>query len=314
MIDSLKNQGIDFKIWILCLSEKTKEIIDSVGCDEIETFSLEVLEKEKPELLRARTNRKISEYYFTLSPFWPRWLLENYSELKSITYLDSDLEFFSNPEILHQEVGSSSIGIIEHRFHPSADKSNLYGKFNVGWIYFKNDKTAIKCLEQWEKNCLNWCKDRPENGKFADQKYLDSWPDDFKNTHIIRNSGANIAPWNINSHVIKKEKDILISDNDKIVFYHFNIKAIDSEHLSTSLDNYKVPYDVKKDLIKCFYIPYVIKLLKKEKQLFDYGFQLNAFKSTRDYTNIDKHKQIGLTLDQRIKNGEVIRIDELKIT
>ena len=64
--------------------------------------------------------------------------------------------------------------------------------------YLSPDDVGKKCLHEWMQQCLEWCFDRYEDGKFADQKYLDSWPEKFKNHLVIsKNLGVGIAPWNI---------------------------------------------------------------------------------------------------------------------
>ena len=200
MIESLLRHQSNSEIWVLCLSDQCQNYLEELGHKSIHPCSLSELESSYPELLEAKENRNLSEYYFTLSPFFPDWVLKQEPEIDSITYLDSDLEFYYSPEKILEELKDYSIGIIEHRFHPSYDHSRYAGRFNVGWIFLKMTKRQKKCLSQWMSQCSEWCKDQPEDGKFADQMYLNSWPDDFKNARIIDHPGANLAPWNLNTH------------------------------------------------------------------------------------------------------------------
>jgi hypothetical protein len=309
MIDSLRSNSLNFKIWVLCLTEECKLILDNLDLPEIESLSLHSLENDHPELLIAKSNRTTPEYYFTLSPFWPNWVLRNNSEIDSITYLDADLEFFCSPQCLFDETKGSSIGIIEHRFHPSFDISKNYGRFNVGWIYFQKDHESSLCLANWQSQCLEWCKDYPEDGKFADQKYLDNWPKDYKGTHIIRNPGANLAPWNIKTHKINYSNGNLYSDDHPVVFYHFQLmKALDSTHFLTSFEIYKVPIEQRKKIIEWLYKPHIIKLLKKEAFLNSKGFKTNAFISCRKNLGKNLSDHTEQSLIQAISSGEVIRI------
>lgn len=309
MADSLKAHGVKFRLWVLCLTEECKSILDAIDSQDIKSYSLHAIEKDRPELQNAKGNRSIPEYYFTLSPFWPNWLLSNHPEISSITYLDADLEFLSSPQCLFDEVGDSSIGIIEHRFHPTFDISRYSGRFNVGWVYFRRDRFSSRCLAQWQAQCLEWCKDHPEEGKFADQKYLDSWPDDFRVTHIFSHPGANLAPWNLNTHEIKRRGKLLLSDDLPVVFYHFHmIKALDASHLSTSLEIYRVPIEVRKKIINWLYLPHILRLLEKQTELDEIGFKLKVFRSVRDYSKIDLQHHTEKSLRQRIEEGEIINL------
>jgi len=309
MADSLKTQGFDFKLWVLCLTDECKKILDSVNYPEIQSTNLDVLETGYPELLRAKKNRSLPEYYFTLSPFWPKWILEKNSSVESVNYLDADLEFLSSPQPLIEEAKDCSIGIIEHRFHPTFDISKHSGRFNVAWIHFKRDEEGLKCLKQWSTQCLEWCRDQPEDGKFADQKYLDTWPKDFHNVHVYSHPGANLAPWNLNTHEIKCRGELLLSDGQPVVFYHFHmIKAYDENHLSTSLEIYRVPIEARKKIIDWLYVPHISRLLEKEATLAQKGFKVKVFRSARDYSKIDQHHRSEKSLDQRIQEGEIMRI------
>jgi len=309
MVDSLKAQDFDFKLWALCLTDECKNILDSLNYPEIHATSLNVLEAKYPELSGPKKSRSLPEYYFTLSPFWPKLILENNSSIESVTYLDADLEFLASPTPLINEAKDCSVGIIEHRFHPTFDISEHSGRFNVAWVYFKRDGEGLNCLKQWSEQCLEWCRDQPENGKFADQKYLDTWPEEFQNVHIHSHPGANLAPWNLNTHEIKRRGELLLSDDQRVVFYHFHmIKAFDANHISTSLEIYRVPIEVRKKIIDWLYVPHILRLLEKEAALAKKGFDVKVFRSARDYSKIDQHHYSEKSLDQRIQEGEIIKI------
>ena len=189
-----------------------------------------------PKLLEAKQNRNRVEYFFTCSPAVCNYIIKRNPKIESITYLDSDIYFFSNPKIIFNEIKNKSISIIEHRFNWITKRQIKYGKYNVGWITFKNDPEGLKCISDWMSDCLNWCYQKVEKERFGDQKYLDKWPIKYKNLHIIRNKGANLAIWNIGNYKLKKNQNQITVDQEKLIFYHFaNFNQIGLRCFKTNL-------------------------------------------------------------------------------
>jgi len=86
------------------------------------------------------------------------------------------------------------------------------------------------------------------------------------------------------------------------------IKAFDANHISTSLEIYRVPIEVRKKIIDWLYVPHILRLLEKEAALAKKGFDVKVFRSARDYSKIDQHHYSEKSLDQRIQEGEIIKI------
>ena len=221
LINSLQKHCPRFIIFVLCLDKFTFDNLKKLNFDNVKLIDL--LTIEDSELLEAKSNRNIVEYYWTLTPCLPLFILKDNSNIEQITYLDSDIYFFSNPEIIFSEICESSIAIIEHRLPKIFSHLREMGQFCVEWVTIRNDKEGLKCLKHWKRECINWCYDKKEKTRMGDQKYLDNWPKRYKNLHIIRNIGAGIAPWNYSMYNIKKGDDgMLTSDNTDLIYYHFH--------------------------------------------------------------------------------------------
>jgi len=95
-----------------------------------------------------------------------------------------------------------------------------YGRFNVGWLTFRNDPVARACLQRWREQCLAWCFDRLEDGRFADQKYLDEWPERFGAVRVIQHKGANVGPWNVGRYELTQGDGSLKIGGDSLLFFH----------------------------------------------------------------------------------------------
>src|SRR5262249_17997675 len=134
---------------------------------------------------------------------------------------DADLYFFSNPASLDREMEGCSIGVVEHRFSPRNRGLLAVGRFNVGWLCFRHDASGLACLHWWKERCLEWCADRVDDDRYADQKYLDRWPELFEGTRVIEHPGANVAPWNVDHLIVRAEGERLLVADAPLIFYHF---------------------------------------------------------------------------------------------
>ena len=101
--------------------------------------------------------------------------------------------FYSSVEPLFEEIGDSSIAVIEHRFTPRLKYLEENGRFCVEWVSFRRDKEGLACLYRWRDQCVEWCFARLENGRMGDQKYLDEWPARYATTHVLQHPGAGLA-------------------------------------------------------------------------------------------------------------------------
>jgi hypothetical protein len=150
------------------------------------------------------------------------YVFEHNPQVDLITYLDADLYVYSDLTPVFNEIGEHSVAIIAHRFPPQLAAWERYGIYNVGWLSFKRDPSALSCLRWWRERCLEWCYDRCEDGRFADQKYLDDWPSRFSRVVVLSHKGANLAPWNLANYSIRAEGDTVWVDEDPLIFYHFH--------------------------------------------------------------------------------------------
>lgn len=220
---SLREHCPDFKLWVLCMDHTAYEILEKLDLPGVHPLSLEKFERNDELLLSAKQNRSRIEYYFTCTPSLPLYILNNWPEVDLITYLDADLYFFASPTPLFEELGSGSIAIIGHRFPLHLKNEEIHGIYNVGWLSFRHDENALVCLNWWRERCIEWCYDRVEDGRFADQKYLDDWPNRFANVVVLEHKGANLAPWNLSNYNLHSMNwNTVMVDEKPLIFFHFH--------------------------------------------------------------------------------------------
>ncbi|HAB53968.1 MAG: glycosyl transferase [Ignavibacteria bacterium RIFOXYB2_FULL_35_12] len=223
---SLKNVCNDFHLYIFAFDDQTYAILNKLQLPDTTIISLSQFEDK--DLLSVKSGRTITEYCWTATPATIYYVIKNF-DVESCTYIDADIYFYLSPKIIFDELGDNSILITEHRFSREYRKEEkLNGRYCVQFITFKNDEYGLGALIWWKNQCINWCYNRIENGKFGDQKYLDDWTTRFKKVHVLQHLGCGLAGWNISQYKFYKVNDDFYGLEKKsglrfdVVFYHFH--------------------------------------------------------------------------------------------
>lgn len=207
---------------MLCMDKNSFDILAGMKLPFAELIKIEDIEQSDERLQRARQDRSLVEFYFTIKPFLLDYILKNYPEVNVINYVDADIYFFGNPEAIFAEIADRSVALTGHRFPVRMQHLEQFGKYNAGWISFKRDENGLACLQWWLEKCFEWCHDYVDGNRYADQKYLDLIPVLFKNVAVIENKGVNLAPWNISNYKVSLEGNKVLINGSQLIFYHFH--------------------------------------------------------------------------------------------
>jgi hypothetical protein len=219
---SLRDVGDETPLYGLCLDDASYRLVDELGLPGFVPVRLEDLEAFDPEVAGVKGTRSRVEYFFTLTPALPLFLLDRHPDIEWISYLDADLFFYSHPRAVLEVIGDGSVGIIPHGFPDHLRHLEVHGRYNVGMVVFRNDEAGRACLERWRRRCIEWCYDRVEDGKFADQAYLDDWPEVHEGVVVVDRPGIGLGPWNYMRFRIDVEGQPPTVDGEPLVFYHFH--------------------------------------------------------------------------------------------
>ena len=222
LYESLRRHCVSFELLVLCLDDECHDTLKRLAWPDLRPIRLADFEKGDTALLEAKGNRSKIEYFFTCTPSLPLYILRHRPEIDLITYLDADLFFYDDPEWVFNSIGRKSIGIVPHRFSPEIEHMQENGIYNVGWLSFRRDAAALECLEWWRARCLEWCYLEQAPGRYADQKYLDDWPERFPGVAVINLYGANLAMWNLARHELTLEDGHVMVDSQPLIFFHFH--------------------------------------------------------------------------------------------
>lgn len=266
MYQSLVKNCKKFHIYIFAFDDLCYEILKKENLTNTTIISLK--EFENKELLEVKPGRNKAEYCWTSTPSTIQYVLDNFN-VPFCTYIDADLYFYNNPEVLENEMSDTeSVLITEHRYSWLAKlyEEKRAGKFCVQYITFKNNNSGREVLDNWSKQCIDWCYNRYEDGKFGDQKYLDEWPGKYKGIHILKNHGGGLAPWNVQQYRFNKKDFYFIHKKTQkkynLIFFHFHFVRFYEDN-TIDIGWHNIPGILKQKL----YVPYIKEILKYEDYL-----------------------------------------------
>jgi len=264
--ESLQKVASNSHLWVICIDELVEQQIHSLNLDHVSTVPLRTVETD--ELRRVKPSRTVGEYCWTLTPFAPKAVFDIVPDAERVTYLDSDLFFFRNPEVIFEEFERSNkhVLITEHSYGPKLDRTAQSGRFCVQFMTFRRTHDSFTVMKWWQDRCIEWCFDRIEDGKFGDQKYLDQWPELFPDyIHILQQVDMALAPWNVDYFLSKYPTDLTP------VFYHFQSFRI----VSTKLARLYINVTLSKKAGR-FYNLYLIAIIEQIKFMKTKGIALSV--------------------------------------
>lgn len=258
--------------------------------------------RKESELLGAITGRSRPEQIFTIGPTFLLSTLNTLPANAWLVYADSDIWFQVPVQDYMEPFDHANVVISRHR-HYWWNKKRLakYGEFNVGVVAFRNNEEGRKVLQKWADACIEWCKDRPEGGKYADQKYLESFCDWGQGVLVDERIGANLGPWNASFKKIKPAGATYSIGGERPLFFHMQgLRKIKDRWFLGHL-NYLSLAGPK--LKRNFYKPY-LELLEKAQS--DLAIQAKPSSVRKSFTGINRvvgelFKLASLLLKQTIK-------------
>lgn len=227
---SLLNHGGDFLLWILCLDIQSLNLLQGIGLDHVRLLELSKL--ETPELLSVKQTRTTAEYCWTLTPWTFQWVFELEPSASRVTYVDADVFLFQSPQPIFLELESSckSVLITEHGYAPEFDQTPTSGRFCVQFLTICRER-GLPALFWWRDRCIEWCYARFENGKFGDQKYIETLSDIFHSeVHVSSHNEWFQGPWNA-----------CVFPFSKAITYHFHQLRLGPDCIVMWPPHYSIP-------------------------------------------------------------------------
>jgi hypothetical protein len=264
--ESLKAQGEPFRLLVLCFDAATEAVVAAAGDESLAAVPLAELLADDPAYASVRSQRSRVEFYFTATPVLVRHCFAREAAAQRMTYLDADLFFFGPASAVFAEQGDASVGIVPHRFPAHLAAQSEHGTYNVAWVSFRRDAEGMACLDWWRERCLEWCFDRVEDGRFADQGYLDEFPKRFRGVRALEHPGVNAAPWNVDTSRLTQVAGMPWLQERPVLFYHYQgIREVAAGWFDPGLRPYRVR--LTRELRDWVYLPYLRRLSEVQADL-----------------------------------------------
>jgi len=282
LISSLNTTCKDFKLYVLCTHDIVWHILNKTGIANIVPVKLSEVEDQK--LLEAKAERHFHAYCWTLKPVFLSYVMEKFPDCEYLAHLDADLFFFDSPDCIFSENTEASLFLTHHR--NSRDFLKYYGVtgvFNTGFVGCKNDQTAKAAVTKWKKQCIQYCpvNEDPVRKLFGDQRYVESWPDEYPGVHVVKSYGVNTALWNILNYKVTVKDDKVYINEYPLIFYHFSGLTI----ISIREFNINWYYHIDDGMVLNFiYVPYINTLHNVMKEMAKYFPWFKAGFLKREHT------------------------------
>ncbi len=173
---------------------------------------------------KHKYSQNSDEFRWSLKPILLKQLCKEFDQ---VCYLDNDLYFLQNPNILFEKFENHRILLTPH-FYPSSpdvrganwfEANFQVGVYNAGFIGVRKD--ASDFLDYWINTCRYDVRKSYFRGLFDDQKYLDVVPAFFQQVYIHLVPTWNFAGWNDWYPNVKMIDNQLYIDKEKVLFIHF---------------------------------------------------------------------------------------------
>jgi hypothetical protein len=249
------NCSRDFTLYALCLDDVAYDLIKRIAKANLVPISLANIETDESRAVKQRVTR--GQYCAVWQPLLCLHILDAY-KVDLITYVDADILFFNDPEMLFKELDDCSASVVPHRFPPGRDQSAVSGKFCVQFNAFGNNRKSRDVLQYWKECCFEYSLHKPTY--YPGQLSLDRWPEKFEGVRVIQHLGAGVAPWNVQQYEISNNNGRVMVNGTPLVFYHYHEYAWEKDG-TPFLSSYSLPGSA----VKYIYQPYTAILREIEE-------------------------------------------------
>jgi len=228
----------DHKFYVLIVDEfqgylnPTEESFEVVGLTDLEI----------PNLPSFCFKYDMMELCTAVKPYLLDYLIQK-KAVDKLLYIDPDVLITAPLEPLYERLEIYDIVLTPHLDTDYPDDGLLpdngyilrAGVFNLGFIGLNSSENAASFLTWWKSKLYNGCVIDVPNGYFVDQKYIDLTPIFFGNLFVEKDTGYNVAYWNLHSREISRHNGTWLCNGSPMYFFHFSGYTLESSEISDYL-------------------------------------------------------------------------------
>ena len=221
----------------LCLADEKTFDPHFYPADGVETVLAEDL--GIPDFRGFAFRYDIMEFNTALKPFMIRHLLAKGHG--SVIYFDPDIEVFAPLDDVFSLLDAGASFVLTPHLTKPAER-DMYpddvgimraGIYNLGFLAVGAGDEADGVLRWWSRRLLYQCVNDQANGIFVDQKFMDLVPGFADGARVLRNTGYNVAYWNLHQRALAGGEGRWTVDGRPLRFFHFSgISPTDTSRLS----------------------------------------------------------------------------------
>ncbi len=265
LYNSLKYSSRNYQLFCLCMDTESFKLLIKFKLTNLIPIHIDDLMNSQLNIVRNETT--FGQFCWVCQPVFCEYLLNTFY-LDMIIYQESDTIFFSDPEIIINELEGYSSCLVPHNFSLDTDNAKSAGNYCIQFNAFKNNLDGLSVLNYWKTECFKYSKNTPT--LYPGQLCLDNWVDNFNGVKVINNIGAGVAPWNILQYRIFIKDQMLYVNNTPIIFYHYHAFGRYPNGLY-ELGRYRYT----KNVITYIYSSYVNLLIDAEKLIISIDINYN---------------------------------------
>jgi hypothetical protein len=257
LAQSFLAQYADGKVYVLIVDDFQGYINPEEECFEI----VRLTDLKIPNLTEFCFKYNLKELCTAAKASLLEFLIREKS-VERLIYLDPDVLITGSLDEIYDQLATHDIVLTPH-LDTDYPNDNLLpddghilraGQFNLGFIAVNSSDNSKAFLNWWQLKLFENCVIDVAHGYFVDQKFIDFVPIFFDRVLIEKDTGYNVAYWNLHSRQISKDDGAWKCNDAPLYFFHFSgydpERAGISSHVPESLARYR--FANRSDLTKLF--------------------------------------------------------------